>query len=77
MAMKITLNKPLFFQGQGRRDYQQDRYRIDDNGRFFIVCDGMGGQNKGDLAASLTVKYISQEPPAAIVFIMLFIMQIG
>ena len=28
---------------------------------LLIVCDGMGGQNKGDLAAALTVKYITQE----------------
>ena len=28
---------------------------------LLIVCDGMGGQNKGDLAASLACKYIAQE----------------
>ncbi len=27
---------------------------------LLIVCDGMGGQNKGDLASSLAVDYISQ-----------------
>ena len=27
---------------------------------LLIVCDGMGGQNKGDLASSLAINYISQ-----------------
>ena len=67
MAMKITLNKPLFFQGQGRRDYQQDRYRIDDNGRFFIVCVGMGGHEDVDIAAQTVccalAVYFDTNPP--------------
>ena len=28
---------------------------------LLVVCDGMGGQNKGDLAAALAIKYITQE----------------
>ena len=65
--MKITLAKPLVFQGQGRRDYQQDRYKISEDGRYFIVCDGMGGHGNGDLAAQTVCNalsvYFDTKPP--------------
>lgn len=66
-TMKITLAKPLVFQGQGRRDYQQDRYKISEDGRYFIVCDGMGGHGNGDLAAQTVCNalsvYFDTKPP--------------
>ena len=40
--MKITIETPQFFQGQGRREYQEDSYKISESGRYFIVCDGLG-----------------------------------
>ena len=65
--MKITLETPQYFQGQGRREYQQDRYKISDSGRYFIVCDGMGGHKDGDVAAQTVccalAAYFETNPP--------------
>ena len=65
--MKITLEQPLFFQGQGRREYQEDRYKISESGRYFIVCDGMGGHQDGDIAAQTVCNalatYFDVKPP--------------
>ncbi len=65
--MKITLEQPLFFQGQGRREYQEDRYKISESGRYFIVCDGMGGHQDGDIAAQTVCNalatYFEVKPP--------------
>lgn len=65
--MKITLEQPLFFQGQGRREYQEDRYKISESCRYFIVCDGMGGHQDGDIAAQTVCNalatYFEVKPP--------------
>ncbi len=65
--MKITLEKPLVFQGQGRRDYQQDSYKISKDGRCFIVCDGLGGHGNGDIASQTVCNalavYFETKPP--------------
>ena len=65
--MKLTLAPPQFFQGQGRRDYQQDHYKISESGRYFIVCDGMGGHLDGELAAQTVccalAAYFETTPP--------------
>ncbi len=65
--MKITIDKPLHFQGQGRRGYQEDRFKIADSGRYVIVCDGMGGHGNGDIAAQTVccalAAYFETKPP--------------
>jgi protein phosphatase len=54
--MEIQLNAAYSFCQRGRRDYQEDsRYPDVDNTtgsqRFFIVCDGVGGCEKGEVAS--------------------------
>lgn len=65
--MKITLEPTQYFQGQGERDYQEDCYKISESGRYFIVCDGMGGHADGDIAAqtvcSALAEYFETTPP--------------
>ena len=54
--MKISLYQPFSFIQQGGRPYQEDaRFpdsdRPDKNSRFFLVCDGVGGSEHGELAS--------------------------
>lgn len=54
--MKITLGQSYSFHQQGQRDYQEDsRYPDADkpstSQRFFVVCDGVGGSEKGEVAS--------------------------
>jgi serine/threonine protein phosphatase PrpC len=41
------------------RDNNEDRGLADERGRFFIICDGMGGQAAGEKASEMTVKLVS------------------
>src|SRR3954469_14149434 len=43
------------------RDNNEDRGFADPKGRFFIVCDGMGGQAAGEKASELAVKLVSEQ----------------
>ncbi len=54
--MEITLGKTYSFCQQGMRDYQEDsrfpdRDKSLDCQRFFVVCDGVGGSEKGEVAS--------------------------
>lgn len=54
--MKITLGQTYSFHQQGQRDYQEDSRFPDfdkpgDSQRFFVVCDGVGGCEKGEVAS--------------------------
>ncbi len=40
------------------RDNNEDRGFADPQGRFFIVCDGMGGQAAGEKASEMAVKLV-------------------
>ena len=51
---KITTFPPQVFSLMGQREYQQDScYPVNDetNPNFFIVCDGVGGSERGELAS--------------------------
>lgn len=57
--MKIHINRPYSFCLKGQRENQEDaRYpdtdRLDMSQQIFVVCDGVGGSEKGEMA-SLTV----------------------
>jgi len=55
--MHIHLAPPLSYHQQGKRPYQEDARYPDtdrpgtDRPAFFIVCDGVGGQDKGEVAS--------------------------
>ena len=43
------------------RDNNEDNYVIDDSQRYFIVADGMGGQNAGEKASAIAVDVIPKQ----------------
>jgi protein phosphatase len=52
------MDYPVFIQGQGKRSNQEDAYfpaakRQLESANCFIVCDGVGGHNKGEVASSI------------------------
>ncbi len=56
--MKIKIKQPLSLNGIGKRKNQEDSIfpainKADNNTNLFIVCDGVGGLNKGEIASNL------------------------
>jgi len=54
--MQIKLNRPYALNEQGRRDNSEDsifpeKGAASADNRFFLVCDGMGGHEKGEVAS--------------------------
>jgi serine/threonine protein phosphatase PrpC len=43
------------------RENNEDRGLADSQGRFFIVCDGMGGQAAGEKASEMAVKLVTEQ----------------
>jgi len=71
--MAITIHSPLGFTFQGRRENNEDAIypaagEATGQNRFFIVCDGVGGAQKGELASQITVTgfadYFTRHPAA-------------
>ena len=63
--MKISLGQSYSFHQQGQRDYQEDsRYPNTDKPtskqRFFVVCDGVGGCEKGEVASQTVCDAIAK-----------------
>ena len=64
--MKITLGQAYSFHQQGQRDHQEDsRFPNSDrpsaSQRFFVVCDGVGGCEKGEVASQTVCSAIGKE----------------
>jgi len=56
--MNITLQKPFSVSEVGKRFNNEDSIfpgdeRVSINNRLFLVCDGVGGSNKGEVASSI------------------------
>jgi protein phosphatase len=52
--MKIQIRQPLCYAHIGEKDNQEDRFyppTAEAKNYFFILCDGMGGHEKGEVAA--------------------------
>ena len=67
--MNITLSKPLFIHELGKRSNQEDSYFIpaeaaESSAQFFMVCDGMGGHERGEVASSLVCKTMAEQVTA-------------
>lgn len=55
--MKITIRQPLSFSEIGKKDNQEDciypsAKEVNAKNRFFILCDGMGGHEHGEVASA-------------------------
>lgn len=63
--MDIQLNQPFSFLQRGRRSNQEDARFPDENAPqgckpAFVVCDGVGGQDKGEVASRTVADAIGQ-----------------
>ena len=61
--MAIKIFQPISFSELGQRDNNEDYVfpaSINANTRLFIVCDGMGGLDKGEEASKITAEKIHQ-----------------
>lgn len=65
--MKIEIEKEGF-QGKGDKLNQEDNAVMSKDKRFFILCDGMGGHEKGEVASQTVCdaleNYFTKTPPA-------------
>ncbi|WP_340200835.1 PP2C family protein-serine/threonine phosphatase [Ascidiimonas sp. W6] len=56
----IKLFKPAILHEVGGREHNEDAVypsKPQENNKIFLVCDGVGGQKKGEVASSLICKY--------------------
>lgn len=69
--MKITIKQPLSFSEIGRKDNQEDFLwplpnAVTVTDRVFLMCDGMGGHDNGELASKTAAtalgKYLTSHP---------------
>ncbi|WP_394747144.1 PP2C family protein-serine/threonine phosphatase [Spongiimicrobium salis] len=70
---KITIHQPAYIHEKGRRPNNEDVIfpRVPSDGdRLFMVCDGVGGQDKGEVAAEIVCTafstYMNQNPEGSI-----------
>ena len=63
--MKITIRQPLGYSHIGRKDRQEDAVwplfaDACDNDRCFVLCDGVGGSEHGEVASQVSSKVIGE-----------------
>lgn len=54
--------KVVHYSHQGKRDNQEDAMGFDDQ-LYYLVCDGVGGHEKGEVASNFVVDYVKQNFP--------------
>ena len=64
MNMQIKIQKPYAFSEIGKRNNNEDsifpeKEKVNEQDKLFIVCDGMGGYEGGEIASSTVCKSIS------------------
>ena len=52
------VNKVFYYSGIGKRNNNEDSYSFSKS-NFFIVCDGVGGAEKGEVASSIVVNELT------------------
>ncbi|MDR1919323.1 MAG: protein phosphatase 2C domain-containing protein [Tannerellaceae bacterium] len=63
--MKITIRQPLSYTHIGRKENQEDQIyplpgKATADDRFFILCDGMGGHEDGEIASQTVCQTIGE-----------------
>lgn len=63
--MKIRISKPLCYSAQGHKQNQEDSLfpaigEATERNRVFLVCDGMGGHENGEVASQCVAETIGQ-----------------
>ena len=63
--MKIDIRQPLTFSEIGRKDNQEDNVypspeRLTTENRFFVLCDGMGGHDSGEVASDTVCRALGE-----------------
>lgn len=58
--MQIALHSNVGKQRKSNQDYA-DYFKSDYNQYLFVLCDGVGGHQAGDIASELTTKYLGKE----------------
>ena len=69
--MKISILQPQAFSEIGRRDNQEDFLwpspeQVTVANRVFILCDGMGGHDAGEVASATVCEAMSQSVNASV-----------
>ena len=62
--MAISIKQPAALCEKGMREINEDYIyphlgQIDETQRFFMVCDGMGGEGKGNVAAKMVANHMA------------------
>jgi len=53
-------NNHTTISGQGQRPYNEDSFFLNADQHFYMVCDGVGGSNRGDIASKKACEYFSE-----------------